>query len=112
MFLEFTPCYSPRFGCVVLTGVNGCMTIDPTLPSPDDHEQRRHDAKVHNDRVKFIADIGKLTIGALIVGGVVRFFVDPNAPAASVLQLLLTFGAAGLLGLGVWIVLGRQRLED
>ena len=83
---------------------------EPT--SGDDQAQRKHAAKVHNDRIKFVADIGKLTLGALIVGGVVRFLVDPNAPTAEVVQLVLTLTGAAFIGLGVWFLLGRQRPEE
>lgn len=73
--------------------------------------RRKHEAKVHNDRMKAIADMGKVAFGALVVGGVVRFLVDPNAPSVGSLQLLVTLIAAALIGLIVWIVLGWQRPE-
>lgn len=88
------------------------MTTDPTIPPPDDESQRKHAAKVHNDRMKALADMGKLAFGALVIGGIVRFIVDPTAPSVGAVQLALTFVAAGLIGWGVWVVLGWQRPED
>ena len=86
---------------------------DPADRSPDDDPGRRkHDAKVHNDRMKALADIGKLVFGALVVGGAVRFLVDPNAPSVGSLQLVLTLAAAALVGLFVWVVLGWPRPEE
>ena len=85
---------------------------DPPPEHEADIRRRKHEAKIHNDRMKALADMGKVAFGALVVGGVVRFLVDPNAPSVGSLQLVLTLIAAGLVGLFVWLVLGWQRPEE
>ena len=88
--------------------------IEPASgPAPDDETARRkHAVRVHNERMKAIADMGKVAFGGIVVGGIVKFVFDPSAPSIGFLQLALTFVAAGLAGGLVWIALGWQRPEE
>ena len=80
--------------------------------SDDDARRRKHEAKIHNDRMRALADMGKVAFGALLVSGVVRYFVDPNAPPVGSLQLLSSIVGAGLMVWFVWSALDWQRPEE
>ena len=69
-------------------------------------------AKIHNDRMKFVASICQASVIGLIGLGVLRFALDPEAPSISAVQIVLTIAIGIGLASAAWVVLGLQRPEE
>lgn len=78
----------------------------------EERSRRKHIAKIHNDRLKLVADVIKGVLLLALGLGFFRFLFDPGGGPVGVVQSVLVLSGSSLLFGLIWLLLEYQKPEE